>query len=508
MAKNHFADMFRISQESADSTATELPVVLKVAVEPAEGGADVAQDPAVAPAADAPAAADAGSADTNVEDGSTPVAPVAAPAVPAAAPQPVETAPVADDDEDQTIADVEQQMVAANSEQGLAESNSEIDNISQDMEVAEDAVAEAKDQMEVQEEILKNPETVTPASVAIAVQNFKSILKRVGMDESVAPSIQHVSFESMISKENGGLGSSPAAALRIVHEDMGKFVEGAKNAMIKLWEAIKAAFSKMIEFVKNIFFSVKKQGQALIDQIKKNYPEKPDGKFKPYTVFPTLKTNPVLQGNIANIKKYNDSTVSGCILLHNEITKFLNETQFTEEARNDGKANEIVNEFAESIVEQFKQGKFGNTKVYENDKGVAVVCGKDYIVTVPHSSSKGNNGLGFNTEVIKAEPIDEEVNLPSKSELINGLNSVISYDVAGSTKKLNEIIDQAAKLTEVLAKKTEKSWIAGKSLNLLVRFVYGQLVKEVTKANVSINKGAIEYGALALKAGSENGPQK
>lgn len=499
MAKNHFADMFRVSQESADSAATELPVVLKVAVEPAEGGADVAQDPAVAPVADAPAAADAGSANTNVEDGSTPVAPVAAPAVPAnvpAAPQPVETVPVADnDDEDETIADVEQQMIAANSEEGLAEASNEIANINQDMEVAEDAVAEAKDQMEVQEEILKNPETVTPASVAIAVQNFRSILKRVGMDESVAPSIQHVSFESMLSKENGGLGSSPAAALRIVHEDMGKFVEGAKNAMIKLWEAIKAAFAKVVEFVKNIFFNIKKQGQALIDQIKKDYPEKPDGKFKPYVSFPTLKSNPKLQGNIANVKKYNEGSVAGIIKSHNQLTSVLNGVDLNDTGK--------IQEETEKLINDLGDGKFGFDTLHLDTTGVGIVCGKDYMVVIPHKP----DGIS-EPEIVKVDPIEEEVNLPSKSELINGLNAVISYDLNASTKKLNEVISQSAKLCEQLSKKSGNGWLTNKKVNYVIRTIYGRLVKEVTRANVSINKGAIEYGVLALKAGSENGPQK
>lgn len=499
MAKNHFADMFRISQESADSTATELPVVLKVAVEPAEGGADVAQDPAVAPAADAPAAADAGSADTNVEDGSTPVAPVASPAVPASNLQPVETVPVVDDDnENQTIADVEQQMIAANSEEGLAEASNEIDNINQDMEVAEDAVAEAKDQMEVQEEILKNPETVTPASVAIAVQNFRSILKRVGMDESVAPSIQHVSFESMLSKENGGLGSSPAAALRIVHEDMGKFVEGAKNAMIKLWETIKAAFAKLIEFVKNIFFNIKRQGQALIDQIKKDYPEKSDGKFKPYVSFPTLKSNPKLQENIANIKKYNEGSVAGIIKSHNQLTSVLNGAGLND--------TDKIQEEIEKVINDLGDGKFGFDTLHVDNTGVGIICGKDYMVVVPHIPDDINSIK--EPEIVKVDPIEEEVNLPSKSELINGLNAVISYDLNASTKKLNEVISQSAKLCEQLSKKSGDGWFTNKIVNYVIRTIYGRLVKEVTRANVSINKGAIEYGTLALKAGSENGPQK
>lgn len=298
MAKStYFAQMFKIAQEN-DTQATELPVVLKVAVEPAEGGAsqDVAADPAVteAPAADASAAAEPAAAEGQNDDGGAPVdAPAAAetPAVAAPAEETtVDGAPEAAASNAVADAEAETELAAAetaDAQEGIAEANNEIANAEDEIETAQDVVDTTEAQVAAQKELLQKPEEVTASTVALATQSFRSQLARLKIDNSVAPSITQVTFESLLSKENGGAGLSPASALNVLTVDMEGFVESAKKIISKIWEAIKSALNKIVEFIKKIFGVNKRKLES--QQSKINTYSRPSGQLTYSKVFPALK---------------------------------------------------------------------------------------------------------------------------------------------------------------------------------------------------------------------------
>lgn len=298
MAKStYFAQMFKIAQEN-DTQATELPVVLKVAVEPAEGGAsqDVAADPAVeeAPAADASAAAEPAAAEGQNDDGGAPVdAPAAAetPAVAAPAKETtVDGAPEAAASNAVADAEAETELAAAetaDAQEGIAEANNEIANAEDEIETAQDVVDTTEAQVAAQKELLQKPEEVTASTVALATQSFRSQLARLKIDNSVAPSITQVTFESLLSKENGGAGLSPAAALNVLTVDMEGFVEGAKKVISKIWEAIKAALNKIVEFITNIFTNNTKRLKGQLEKAKSYKGNK--GRLAYSKVFPATK---------------------------------------------------------------------------------------------------------------------------------------------------------------------------------------------------------------------------
>lgn len=247
---NHFKSLFNIVREN--ESVAELPVVLEVSLNTTDSTATPTEGettPSVTPDPVATENEGAGAVVTDVDETIT--------------------------DSQGTVGDVEtdeisEQIIATEDEVAMAEQVTKNEEISNEITNAVEVNDDMQEQVAVQEEVLENPETITPATVAVAAESFMACAKRLdrNFERSDFTSLQQISVESFISKENNGQGLNPAMALSIVHEDMKSFGNKVVETIKKLFAMLKEGLKKVWEFIVNLFSNYSKIATKLQARIK------------------------------------------------------------------------------------------------------------------------------------------------------------------------------------------------------------------------------------------------
>lgn len=438
---NRFKSMFDVvSKENAD--ATTIPVVLELDVQPAEGAADVAADPATEPAATAPAT----------------------------------TEPAAAEGEDLGQGEVEEEGEATAVE--LAEAEAEHNELMNEIEVVEDVAEKVEsDAADVKEALDANDqavaegkeEVITPANVAIATQSFELRLERLGLSLTDLCPSANISKETFISKEEGGLGMKPSEVLRNLHNEISRedgVLDKIKAGAKKVWEAIVSALKKIVDFVAKLLPTQKnkliKMGQ-LVEGAKIESAEINVGQ-----IAPAIQLMSSLDYKISDVLAALDASVN----VNNEIIKAANQ-----------KGNLGIEDLFNIILNAYK----GLPK-YD----------KEYVIAI----HRHNIYLSHETKLIVSMPINkaDKKETWEKNKLKKLIDDEIAFQpqIAKRTEDYKKLISNLEKIVKV-----EDSKMRAFLANIGVKSLYSNLYKIVVKSYGEYMQTTIDVAKEFLKADKE-----
>lgn len=442
---NRFKSMFDVvSKENAD--ATTIPVVLELDVQPAEGSANVAADPATEPATTAAAT----------------------------------TEPAVAEGEDLGQAEGDEEGVTTGIE--LAEAEAEHSELMNEIEVVEDVAEKVEsDAADVKEALDANDqavaegkeEVITPANVAIATQSFELRLERLGLSLTDLCPSANISKETFISKEEGGLGMKPSEVLRNLHNEISRedgVLDKIKAGAKRVWDAIIEALKKVIGLVEKFLPTQKnrliKSGK-LVEGAKIESAEINIGQIIPAVAFAKDKVKFEIPQILASL--------DASIKINNDIIKLINqEGEYTLMAY----ATIITNAF-----ESFPK--------LEGESVVAIHRSKIYLID-------GNEGKSL-LKVKDIEKFDKKETF--KKDV---LKSLIDTQI-DALPKISARVTEYKKMVANLEKlnKVQDSKLKAMSTNLELRRFYNTLYRTVIKSYSEYAECSIEISKEFMKADKE-----
>lgn len=467
---NHFKSLFNIVREN--ESVAELPVVLEVSLNTTDSTATPTEGettPSVTPDPVATENEGAGAVVTDVDETVT--------------------------DNQGTVGTVEtdeisEQIIATEDEVAMAEQVIENDSVSDEITNAVEVNDDMQEQVAAQEEVLENPETVTPATVAVATEAFMACVKRLDRNfkRSDFTSLQQISVESFISKENNGQGLNPAMALSIVHEDMKSFGNKVVETIKKLFAMLKEGLAKLWGFISNIFGGYSKTASALIDKLNSH-----EGTLNDVDVFkiaPVLaKVSAFTVNGLLDYAKHNLEIVKQTIEANNAIGKLKDEG-------NDAGVLTLTDTYMEIVK------LMSNTHgTYLRDKQLIVAYGGTKVLLV--NDTPDAQKLEFKVESVESSDKSKVVSI-DKNAIINALKPIADNVISKQLQELKKVSNNIG----VLEAKFGKFKKVDSSAIQLVQAVLGTLPNCVAKVSVDGAKTVIKIANAALSGNAKKEDKK
>lgn len=360
---------------------------------------------------------------------------------------------------------------------------------------------ELLDSLLANEELLRSSyDTITPLDVSKACYSFHRHLDVLGSEADDYRNLHNVNA-NFFSKENDP-GITPGQALNIVTEDMKEILSKTKDRIKAIWEMIIKGLKKLWEMITSLFGNIKKSAMKLKQEVEKNYPTKPTGKFQPYKHLRSLLY--LYHGDKSKLSKINlekvDHTHKAAVLyamtLSNLLVTFLKsnphnsdhtELLYKIKKYHDAACNALIPPVPTELKLEEDYGIFAVGDNYSYWLAIKLDPNKFSYKSLYKRKYDNSNQL-FNYKD------DIEIDLLTRTELIRFLDFIIQYD----KKSFVNNIKEARKNTEYLK---ENSDIGGFVITQIGNYLYSHLTSKIVKAETDFLKGLYKVCELSYKLG-------
>lgn len=375
----------------------------------------------------------------------------------------------------------------------------ELNDNNQELEKTITSTEDLLNSLFASEELLRSSrDNISPMDVSKACYYFNKQLDFLGTEADEYRNLHNVNAD-FFSKENDP-GITPAQALNIVTEDMKEILSKTKDRIKAIWEMIINALKKLWEMITSFFGSIKKSAMKLKQEVEKNYPTKPTGKFQPYKHIPSLlyinhgNKQKLAKINLEPVDKIHKGAMTYALTLSNLFVTFLKQNPNNPDHQllldKLYKYHTSTIAAVDGYYDERNKEKFAYFAVgakYSYRIFLKMELDKFYYKSLIKVNYDGENKFFSYKD-------DLEIDLLTRTELIRFLDFIIQYD----KKSFVNNIKEARKNTEYLK---ENSNIGGFVITQIGNYIYSHLTSKIVKAETDFLKGLYKVCELSYKLG-------